>query len=65
MHMRIYTNGQHCIGRFKGGKRAHLGEKGGYTPPKCDFCSMVLADYTGIWDITNEVLACNSSKTFN
>jgi len=23
----------------------------------------VLADYTGIWEITNEVLSCNSSKT--
>jgi len=25
----------------------------------------VLADYTGIWEITNKVFNCNSSKTFN
>ena len=24
--------------------------------------TMVLADYTGIWEITNKVFSCNSSK---
>ena len=45
--------------------RQILGEEKGVAPPKCDFPSLVLAEYTGIWEITDEVLSYNSSKTFN
>ena len=43
------------IGGFKGAV---------HPPPKCDLSSLVLADYSGILEISNEVLDYNSSKTF-
>ena len=48
-----------AIGEFKGGQ-------GGQCLPQMWLLpTLVLADYTGNWEITNKVLSCNASKTFN
>ena len=47
------------IGGFKGGAK-------GWCPPNVSFAHpIVLADNTGIWEITNKVYSCKSSKAFN
>ena len=46
-----------CIGGFKGGKGEHC------PPPIVNFAYPMLADYTGIWEIIDEVLSCNLKKT--